>query len=133
MDFTGKKILLVEDNELNQEIAATLLSEAGFMVDIAEDGTVAVERMEQAHPGQYDLILMDIQMPRMDGYEAAKRIRAINRAEIASLPIIAMTANAFEEDRTKSFEAGMNGHLSKPIRVDELMKTLGSILDESKN
>jgi len=126
--YVGKKILLVEDNELNQEIAQTILEDAGFTVETANDGVVAVEKMEQAVPGQYDLILMDIQMPVMDGYEASKRIRALADPEIASIPIIAMTANAFEEDREKSYQAGMNGHLAKPVSVENLIRTIDQMI-----
>ena len=115
-------------NALNQEIAATILEEAGFVVEIAEDGTVAVDKMKSAHQGQYDLILMDIQMPKMDGYEATRQIRALEENYNAQIPIVAMTANAFEEDREKAFEAGMNGHLAKPIKIPELMKTLNKVL-----
>ena len=128
IQFAGKKLLLVEDNALNQEIAVTILEEAGFIVEVAEDGTIAVEKMEKAFPGQYDLILMDIQMPKMDGYEATRHIRSLNKPGIAQIPIVAMTANAFEEDREKAFEAGMNGHLAKPIKIPELMKTLNKVL-----
>lgn len=124
----GKKILLVEDNTLNQEIATYILKDAGFIIEVADDGDVAVERLEQAQPGQYDLVLMDIQMPRMDGYEATRRIRALNKEYCANVPIIAMTANAFAEDKEKAFEVGMNGYLSKPINVAELLDTIGNIL-----
>ena len=124
LDYTGKRILLVEDNELNQEIAQTILEGAGFTIDTADNGMTAVEKMEQAAPGQYDLILMDIQMPIMNGYEASKRIRALKDSVKASVPIIAMTANAFEEDREKSYEAGMNGHLAKPVSVESLMNMI---------
>ena len=125
----GKRILLVEDNALNQEIAQTILEDAGFEIDTAEDGAVAVAKMEQAAPGQYDLILMDVQMPVMDGYEATRRIRALNRPGINSIPIVAMTANAFEEDREKSYEAGMNGYLTKPVRVEALMEMVRKIVN----
>ncbi len=128
VDYSGKRILLVEDNALNMEIAQTLLEDAGFVIDTANDGVDAVNKMEQAAPGQYDLILMDIQMPVMNGYEATKKIRAMKDPQIASIPIVAMTANAFEEDREKSYEAGMNGHLSKPVSVEELMDMLGKVL-----
>ena len=127
-DHAGKKILLVEDNELNQEIAQTILEDVGFVIDTANDGLEAVEKMKQAVPGQYDLILMDIQMPVMNGYEAAKQIRALENPEIASIPIVAMTANAFEEDRERSYEAGMNGHLAKPVSVDNLMDMIQKVM-----
>ena len=127
-DFTGKKILLVEDNELNREIALELLGELGFIIDTAEDGTIAVEKMLHAEPDQYDLILMDIQMPLMDGYEATRQIRNISDKRKASIPIVAMTANAFEEDRQKALEAGMNGHIAKPIDMEKMIETLKSFL-----
>jgi len=126
--FEGKKILLVEDNELNQEIAATILEERGFVVDVAGDGTVAVEKMKTAPPGQYDLILMDIQMPLMDGYEATRRIRALEDKAKAEIPIYAMTANAFEEDRQKALDAGLNGHIVKPIDIENLMEVIKGAL-----
>ncbi len=128
VDHSGKRILLVEDNELNMEIARTILEDAGFIIDTATDGVAAVDKMKQAVPGQYDLILMDIQMPVMNGYEAAKRIRALKNKKIASVPIVAMTANAFEEDITKSYEAGMNGHLSKPVSVEKLMDMIRKVM-----
>ena len=127
-DYSGKKILLVEDNEMNREIACEILSEYGFALDTAEDGTVAVEKMESALPGQYDLILMDIQMPLMDGYEAARRIRSLPSAEIARIPIVAMTANAFEEDRRAALDAGMNEHIAKPVDIQKLLAVLNDIL-----
>ena len=126
--FEGKKILLVEDNELNQEIAVEILQEAGFVLDMADDGAVAVEKMKAAEPGQYDLILMDIQMPIMDGYEATGQIRKLENTNLARIPIIAMTANAFDEDRKAALDAGMNGHIAKPIDVPKLMEVLGEIL-----
>ena len=128
VDLAGKKLLLVEDNELNREIAVEILQEAGFVIDTAEDGTTAVEKVLQAKQGQYDLILMDIQMPKMDGYEATKRIRKSVRPEVAAIPIIAMTANAFEEDRDKAFKAGMNGYIAKPIDIEVMMETLRKFL-----
>jgi len=126
--FCGKKILLVEDNEINQEIAKAILEEAGFAIDLADDGSVAVEMMEQAPGHTYDLILMDIQMTRMNGYDATRAIRAMDDPVKAQIPIVAMTANAFEEDRQLALEAGMNDHVAKPIDVDRLMETLRNIL-----
>ncbi len=126
--YQGKKILLVEDNELNQEIATYILRDAGFIIEVANDGDVAVEKMKQAESGQYDLVLMDIQMPKMDGYEATQRIRALNNGYCSAVPIIAMTANAFAEDKEKAFAVGMNGYLSKPINIPELMETIRKIL-----
>ena len=126
--FNGRSILLVEDNELNQEIAMEILKEAGFEVDVADDGAVAVEKMKAAKPGRYDLILMDIQMPILNGYDATRQIRGLERKEIAGIPIIAMTANAFEEDKQTALEAGMNGHIAKPIDVGMLMAALEEIL-----
>ncbi len=126
--FQGKNILLVEDNELNQEIAVEILQETGFVMDVADDGSAAVERMREAEPGQYDLILMDIQMPIMDGYEATRQIRALEDPDIAGIPIIAMTANAFEEDKKTALEVGMNGHIAKPIDVPVLLELLWEIV-----
>ena len=127
-DFAGKKILLVEDNELNREITVEILKKSGIEIDTAEDGTAAVEKMLQENPEHYDLILMDIQMPVMDGYKATKQIRRFAKPEIANIPIIAMTANAFEEDRDKAFKAGMNGYIAKPIDVAAMMETLKKFL-----
>ena len=126
--FTGKKLLVVEDNELNLEIASTLLKEAGFEVDTAENGKIAVEKVEAASAGRYDLILMDIQMPEMDGYEATRRIRALPDAKKAALPIVAMTANAFEDDRKNALHAGMNGHIAKPLDIQKLFQVLSKLL-----
>ena len=119
-----KKVLLVEDNELNREIAVDILSEEGMIVDTAEDGDIAVEKMKNAEVGQYDIILMDIQMPRMNGYEATKAIRALPDMYASTVPIVAMTANAFEEDKQNAFASGMNGHISKPIDILKLKATI---------
>ena len=127
-DFKGKHILLVEDNELNREIAQEILQEYGFLVDTAENGAVAVEKVSTAAPGSYDLVLMDVQMPIMDGYTATRKIRALDDPARAKLPIIAMTANAFDEDRRNALESGMNGFLSKPIVIDDLVQELRKIL-----
>ena len=126
--FTGKKLLVVEDNELNLEIASTLLKEAGFEVDTAENGKIAVEKVEAASADRYDLILMDIQMPEMDGYEATRRIRALPDTKKAALPIVAMTANAFEDDRKNALRAGMNGHIAKPLDIQKLFQVLSELL-----
>ena len=128
--FKGKRILLAEDNELNAEIAITILEEAGFMVEHAEDGIICVDMMEKAEAGYYDLILMDIQMPNMDGYKATKTIRKLSDEKKAGITIVAMTANAFDEDKRNAYEAGMNWHISKPIKIDELMSALTEILKE---
>lgn len=125
--FTGKRILLAEDNELNREIATEILQEAGFVVESVENGRLACDKMQQAAPGYYDLILMDIQMPVMDGYAATRTIRGMDHPDAAKIPIIAMTANAFEEDRKQALDAGMSGHLAKPIDVDKMMELLRDI------
>ena len=127
-DFKDKHILLVEDNELNREIAQEILREYGFRVDTAENGAVAVEKVSAAAPGSYDLILMDVQMPVMDGYTATRTIRALDDPARAKLPILAMTANAFDEDRRNALESGMNGFLSKPIVIGDLVQELHKIL-----
>ena len=124
----GKKVLLVEDNELNQEIAYEILTQVGLSVEVAGDGTVAVEKMAASKPGQYDLIMMDIQMPIMNGYEATRKIRAMSAQRCKTIPIIAMTANAFEEDRELAKEAGMTGYLAKPIQIDKMLKEISSFL-----
>ena len=127
-DFKGKHVLLVEDNELNREIAQEILQEYGFLVDSAENGAVAVEKVSTAAPGSYDLVLMDVQMPIMDGYTATRKIRALDDPARAKLPILAMTANAFDEDRRNALESGMNGFLSKPIVIGDLVQELHKIL-----
>lgn len=120
----GMRILLVEDNELNREIAKDILEEVGVIVEEAEDGSIAVNMIQNSDVGYYDLILMDIQMPYMDGYKATQVIRGFENRELADIPIVAMTANAFEEDKNKALEAGMNSHLAKPINIGELFETL---------
>ena len=127
-DFQGRRILLVEDNELNREIAQEILREYGFRVDTAENGAVAVEKVCTAAPGSYDLVLMDVQMPVMDGYTATRKIRALDDPARAKIPILAMTANAFDEDRCNALESGMNGFLSKPIVISDLVQELHKIL-----
>ena len=127
-DFKGRQILLVEDNELNREIAQEILREYGFRVATAENGAVAVEKVSTAAPGSYDLVLMDVQMPVMDGYTATRQIRALENPALAGVPILAMTANAFDEDRRRAMESGMNGFLSKPIVIGDLVQELHKIL-----
>lgn len=127
-DFRGRHILLVEDNELNREIAVALLSEYGFQVDTAEDGAEAVEKVKNSRPGDYDLVLMDVQMPVMNGYEATEQIRSLADPALAGITILAMTANAFDEDRKKALACGMDGFLSKPIVIEELISTLQNSL-----
>ncbi len=126
-DYTGKHILLVEDNELNRELAVAILEETGMTIDSVDDGDVAVEAIDNAPADKYDLVLMDIQMPKMDGYTATREIRTLPDNRKANIPIVAMTANAFEEDRQKAFAAGMNGHIIKPISIDEIAEVLDGI------
>lgn len=131
-DFSGKRLLLAEDNELNREIAQTILQMNGFQVECAVDGSEALKLFEKKEPWYFDGILMDIRMPVMDGLEATRRIRTLGRADSRTVPIIALTANAFDEDSKKSLESGMDGHLSKPIRVEELFELLGKCLKEKE-
>lgn len=126
--FDDKKLLLVEDNELNQEIAKTILENVGFKIDIAGDGSIAVEQIKKLPADTYDLILMDVQMPIMNGYQATRAIRALDDPVKAAIPIVAMTANAFEEDRKEAMDSGMNGFAAKPINIEKLLNTLKDIL-----
>lgn len=128
IDFTNKKLLLVDDIEVNREIAKMLLESEGFIVDTASDGKDAVEKVAASSAGDYDAVLMDIQMPIMNGYEAARAIRKLPNKEISNVPIIAMTANAFSEDVKNALDAGMNGHIAKPIDVEKMMETLSKVL-----
>ena len=127
-DFKGKRLLVVEDNKLNREITVTILEQTGIITEQAEDGSVAVKMVQEAAPGYYDLILMDIQMPIMDGYEATKQIRALPDKRLAQLPIIAVSANAFEEDKKASLAAGMDGHIAKPINVPDLFALMQKLI-----
>jgi CheY-like chemotaxis protein len=127
VDLSGKRMLLVEDNEFNREIAVDILSETGMDIDEAEDGSIAVNKLIQNGAGYYNVVLMDIQMPIMDGYTAARTIRSFEDKNLANIPIIALSANAFDEDKQKSLDAGMNAHLAKPIDVNELVHTLAMI------
>lgn len=126
--INGQRILLVEDNDLNREIAREILSEAGLFVEEAEDGSIAVDKLLEKGPGYYELVLMDIQMPVMDGYAATQAIRSFENRELANIPIIAMTANAFEEDRRAALEAGMNAHVAKPVNVELLLDVMESVI-----
>lgn len=128
--FVEKRLLLVEDNELNQEIALEILGEYGFIIDTANNGLEAVEKVASSKPGDYDLILMDIQMPVMDGHEATKRIRNLKDPALANIPILAMTANAFDEDRKSALECGMNGFLSKPIEIKQVIQALSDLFNQ---
>ena len=132
-NLSGKHVLLAEDNNLNAEIAVTVLEETGIVIERVEDGIQCVNRVAQMSPGTYDLILMDIQMPNMDGYQAAQCIRHLDDKMKAEIPIIAMTANAFAEDRKKAFDAGMNGHIAKPIDIEKLGAVILSVLNKQEN
>ena len=124
LDFAGKRVLLVEDNDLNAEIAREVLEMAGIAVERAADGTEAVDAMAECADGAYDMVLMDIQMPRMNGYDATRAIRAMNREYCRQVPIIAMTANAFAEDVQAARTVGMNEHIAKPLDLNVLERTL---------
>ena len=131
ISFEGMRALLVEDNMINMEIAQMLLEQAGFLIETAENGKIALEMTAASEPGYYDVILMDIQMPVMDGYTAAKAIRGLPDTGLASIPIIAMTANAFQEDIKKAEESGMNGHIAKPLDIPDMKTTLQHVLKKS--
>ena len=132
-NLRGKHVLLAEDNDLNAEIAVTVLEETGLVIERVEDGIQCVNRVEQMPAGTYDMILMDIQMPNMDGYKATKCIRRLDDKKKAEIPIIAMTANAFAEDRKRAFDAGMNGHIAKPIDIEKLRAVILSVLNKQEN
>ena len=127
-DFSGKRVLLVEDNMINMEIANMILEQMGFQVEQAENGKIAVEMVSASAPGYYDAVLMDIQMPVMDGYEATRAIRALEDPSLSSIPILAMTANAFQEDVQAAKEAGMQAHIAKPVDVGILRHELSEVL-----
>ena len=124
----GSRILLVDDNDLNREIAITLLEDEGFIVEYAVDGQQAVDALREAGPDHFQLVLMDVQMPVMNGYEATKVIRRFEDERLAAIPILAMTADAFEEDRQRALRCGMDGHLTKPIEMDKLFAALDLML-----
>lgn len=127
-DFSGKRVLVVEDNALNMEIAQSLLEDCNITVECAYNGEEALQRMKESESGYYDLILMDIMMPVMDGLEATSEIRKIDREDCRTIPIIAMSANAFDEDVRRSLASGMNGHLSKPVDVEKLREILSRFM-----
>ena len=129
--FKGKHLLLAEDNELNREIACEILDEYGFVIDTAENGQEALDKIASSNPGEYDLVLMDIQMPVMNGHEATRCIRALDDPVLSSIPIIAMTANAFDEDKKAALDSGMNGFISKPVVIDEVVEVLQKVLNNN--
>ena len=128
VDFSGKRLLLVDDMKVNREIAVAFLKRQGFMVEEADNGLKAVEMVQNSEPGYYDAVLMDIQMPVMNGYEASRNIRRLENRELSDIPIIAMTANAFSEDVVTAMNAGMNGHIAKPIDAKNLINELSRVL-----
>ncbi len=132
VQFKAGRILLAEDNELNQEIAVEILGGAGFTTEVAENGKVAVEMLQRSDPGYYQLVLMDVQMPVMSGYEAVREIRQLENQRLAGIPVIAMTANAFEEDKQEALRNGMDGHIAKPINIELLFTTLNKVLARAK-
>ena len=129
----GRNILLAEDNDLNAEIAEAILENAGLKIERVEDGIQCVNRIEKMPADTYDMILMDIQMPQMDGYKATQAIRNLPDKDKASIPIVAMTANAFEEDKRDAIAAGMNGHIAKPIQVDKMLSILSEVIRQQEN
>ena len=131
IQFQAGRILLAEDNELNQEIAVEILGGAGFTTEVAENGRIAVDMLKQSEPGYYQLVLMDVQMPVMNGYEAVTQIRRLENKKLADIPVIAMTANAFEEDKQEALRYGMDGHIAKPINIELLFDTLGKVLNKA--
>ena len=133
IDFSNKRLLLVEDNVINMEIAKMILEQQGFMVETAENGKIAVDMVASSEAGYYDAVLMDIQMPVMDGYTAARAIRALKDPQLAGIPILAMTANAFQEDVQAALDAGMQAHIAKPVDVNDLMEKLGKALKEDNH
>ena len=132
LDFSSMRLLLVEDNPINMEIATMILSQAGFTLETAENGQIALDRVRESEPGYYDAILMDIQMPVMDGYTATRSIRALENKALASIPIIAMTANAFKEDELAARDAGMQGHIAKPLDIGKMMATISEVLSKAR-
>ena len=130
VDFSSVRLLLVEDNMVNMQIAQLILSQAGFAVETAENGQIAVDMVSASEPGYYNAILMDIQMPVMDGYEATRAIRALNNRELAEIPIVALTSNAFREDVEATKSAGMAAHIAKPVDVQKMLSTLRSVLEQ---
>ena len=131
VQFQAGRILLAEDNELNQEIAVEILNGAGFTTEVAENGQIALEMLKKSEPGYYQLVLMDVQMPVMNGYEAVREIRQLENGKLASIPVIAMTANAFEEDKQEALRNGMDGHIAKPINIEVLFDTLNKVLTKA--
>jgi CheY-like chemotaxis protein len=129
VDFTGKRLLLVEDNAINMEIAVMILEQHGFVVETAENGKEALDAVAASQPGYFDAVLMDIQMPVMDGYAATRAIRALDDERLANIPILAMTANAFKEDELAAKEAGMQAHIAKPVDVNVLLRALSDVLE----
>ena len=132
VQFKAGRILLAEDNELNQEIAVEILGGAGFTTEVAENGKIALEMLQRSDPGYYQLVLMDVQMPVMSGYEAVREIRQLENQRLADIPVIAMTANAFEEDKQEALRNGMDGHIAKPINIELLFTTLNKVLAREK-